>query len=215
MLVLGLILPGYALESENNSNDTTDFTLVKRSDGIALYERWYAIGANEEAREVKATFTIRTSPEAALALLKDGSKGQLWNKSTNAYRLLDVRKNTWISYIEYDLPWPVSNQDCVLQYRVNGGTDTVTVTFLNIEHPALPVRKRVKRIPDIKGKWIFIQTVDGVRVEYYITTKPSDTLPNWLTDPIIRNNLIETLSGFRSILESGGYQEFAEEDRRP
>ncbi|MGC1241633.1 MAG: hypothetical protein WA874_08595, partial [Chryseosolibacter sp.] len=59
---------------------------------------------------------------------------------------------------------------------------------------------------DISGKWVFTKTVEGFLVEYYITTRPSSTLPTWLTDPIIRNNLAETLRSFSKILEARNTQ---------
>ena len=70
------------------------------------------------------------------------------------------------------------------------------------DHSSFPVRNRVARIPQIEGKWIFTAFDDKLQVEYYIATTPSKTLPGWVTDPIIRNNLVETLHIFRQILES-------------
>lgn len=182
--------------------DTAEFTLVKTSGDIALYERWITPEPHQSARQVKAMFTLRASPAAAVALLKDGSRGRMWNKNTNSYRVVDVRDDAWVGYIQYDLPWPVSNQDCVLQYQAAGDEDSMVVTFEGTEHEQFPERKRVQRIEEIRGKWVFTKVDDGeVLVEYYITTYPSKTLPRWITDPIIRNNLIETVSAFRGMLE--------------
>ena len=201
-MLLCVFQPGNAGRIDGIPPDTADFTLVKTAHGISLYERWYPITSTESARQVKATFTVRAHSTAALSLLKDGSKGALWNKNTNAYKVVDVYGNSWVSYIQYNLPWPVKNQDCVLQYRVREEADQVSVIFRNIDHPSFPIKKRVDRIPEIEGKWVFKETDDELRVEYYISTPPSSTLPGWITDPIIRNNLVETLRVFRNMLES-------------
>ena len=183
------------------ATDTTGFYLVKKSAGIDLYERWYAIKPDQPAREIRATFMIDTTPEAAIALMKDASKGKQWNKSTDTYNVVEAAEDSWICYIQYNLPWPVSNQDCVLHYNVHLKTDTVTISFNGIEHSLFPVYRRVQRIQEIRGKWIFIKTGNQFKVEYYITTTPSRTLPGWMTDPIIRNNLVDTMVSFRSLLE--------------
>lgn len=186
--------------------DTANFTLVKSSGNIEIYERWYPITPDLNAREVKATFTVKALPHQAAALIQDESTGKKWNKNTDSYRVLSGNENSWICYIQYDLPWPVSNQDCVLQYNTNYHGESVTISFKAVEHPDFPKKHRVQRIPDISGKWVFTKTVEGFLVEYYITTRPSSTLPTWLTDPIIRNNLAETLRSFSKILEARNTQ---------
>lgn len=187
--------------ANNPLKDTASFVLVKQNNGITLYERWYAINPHQQAREVKATFTVNAGSEAAVALIKDESRGRKWNRNTEEYRVLPSADNMWFSYIQYDLPWPVSNQDCVLRYDQNYSGDSMEIVFRNTQHPAFPIQKRIQRIPEISGKWIFRETARGMDVEYYITTTPSATLPTWITDPIIRNNLIETLQHFKRILE--------------
>lgn len=200
--LLSVFQPGNAGRIVDIPTDTADFTLVKNELGISVYERWYPITSTENARQIKATFTVRATSAAALTLLKDGSKGELWNKNTKDYKVVDVRADSWVSYIQYDLPWPVKNQDCVLRYHAREDQDQMSVIFRETDHPSFPVRNRVARIPQIEGKWIFTAFDDKLQVEYYIATTPSKTLPGWVTDPIIRNNLVETLHIFRQILES-------------
>lgn len=202
-IFIGSFLQGNAAGRYDAAADTAEFTLVKTSGDIALYERWITPRPNQKARQVKATFTLRASPAAAVALLKDGSRGRMWNKNTNSYEVVEVSEDSWIGYIQYDLPWPISNQDCVLQYRATGSDESLVVAFEGTEHPRFPERKRVQRIAEIMGKWVFTKVDDDeVLVEYYITTHPSKTLPGWITDPIIRNNLIETVGAFRAMLEN-------------
>lgn len=188
----------------SNGPDTADFVLVRKDHGVALYERWYSISDDLQAREVKATFVVKASAEEAIALIKDEAKGKEWNRNTESYKVLNKNDNAWVGYIQYDLPWPVSDQDCVLRYDVYLRDHATEVLFANTHHPAFPPQKRVQRIPQISGKWVFTERGNDIAVEYYITTTPSSTLPTWITDPIIRKNLIETLTGFREILEKNG-----------
>jgi len=204
--VLTLLVCGFCSISTDSYGkcgepDTADFVLVEENDGVALYERWYSINPDQQAREIKATFAVKTQPVDAATLIRDESRGRQWNKNTKSYEIVSQSENIWFAYIEYDLPWPVSNQDCVLEYHQNFSENCMRIEFKEADHPSFPVKKRIQRINDISGKWIFRESDDGLSIEYYITTTPSSTLPTWLTDPIIRNNLIETLQEFRSILE--------------
>lgn len=201
-LICSLFCISALAAGKNVDPDTANFVLVRENDGIALYERWYSLNATQQAREVKATFQIKTNPYAAVALIKDEKRGTQWNRNTEAYKVLFESEDSWFGYIQYDLPWPVSNQDCVLQYSKYYSGNSLQVDFKGTSHPSFPVQRKIQRIPEINGKWIFTESEEGIFVEYYITTTPSNTLPAWVTDPIIRNNLIETLTRFRSILES-------------
>ena len=118
------------------------------------------------------------------------------------YKVIPKGENSWVSYIQYDLPWPMDNQDCVLEYSASSlKDDHIIIDFKSIEHEIFPVSTQIARITDIKGKWIFRETTTGTLVEYSITTMPSPTLPRWITDPLVRNNLIDTMDEFRTILE--------------
>lgn len=189
-----------------DEHDTADYTLVKKSNGIELYEKWDSIDSETYAREVKAVFTVDTDLKSAAQLLQDQTKGKRWNKASSAYKILK-EDDHWVSYIQYDLPWPVRNQDCVLRNTENYVGDSVlTIEFKSVIHSSFPARTNVERIDKVIGKWIFTKTPAGTQVEYFITTTPSKILPAWVTDPIIRNNLLNTLIEFRAILDKRNHE---------
>lgn len=202
ILCTGSSCPTYTIEDKRSHSDSSGYRLVKKSKGIELYEKWYEITANKIAREVKVTYSINASIESAAALIENEAKATQWNKGSSHYKIIPKDENSWISYIQYDLPWPVDNQDCVLHYKVSHSVgEQIVIDFKSIEHEIFPVTKNVSRILEIKGKWIFKTIPTGTRVDYSITTMPSPTLPRWATDPIVRNNLIDTMDEFRNILE--------------
>jgi hypothetical protein len=189
--------PGYG----GHMKDTADFIHVKTVKGINLFERWHMISTGELAREVKAVFRVNAPMSEVAGLIKNESRALQWNKNTKVYDVEVVASDDWICYLEYDLPWPVSNQDCVLQYNQSYQGDELIIYFEGINHPRFPLKHGIDRIPDVKGKWIIAEKERETIIEYYITTTPSKTLPRWITDPIIRNNLMETMRAFKNILE--------------
>ena len=199
----GTSFPDYLLKTNNGQNDSSGYLLVKSAKGIELYEKWHEISASKLVREVKVAYRINTSIDSAAALIENESKAIHWNKGSCHYKIISKDENSWISYIQYDLPWPVDNQDCVLHYTVSHSSgNQIIIDFKSVEHEIFPALKNVSRIMDVKGKWIFQATAMGTRVDYSITTMPSPTLPQWVTDPIVRNNLIDTMDEFRNILEA-------------
>lgn len=198
------ILAILAMTASSFTSHTTgdgNFTLVMNEKGISLYEKWVDIGNNRKARELKAVFTITCTQTAALALLQDESKGTSWNANASSFAIKDNVGSGWVNYIEYDLPWPMDNQDCVLKHNKTTGTNSIEVTFASTEHTAFPQKKNTNRIPDIKGKWVFASDGSNQKVEYFITTSPSATLPRSITDPVVRNNLVKSMSSFKTLLE--------------
>lgn len=191
-------IPGYFIDQK--TADTTGFVLVKSSGGVELYERWYDIQPDVPARELKAVFKAKADVNAVSALIRDEAQGLRWNKNSSIYKV--IREDPqWICYIQYNLPWPVNNQDCVLRYTTRREGNTTIIGFKSIEHRLFPARPEVMRIPDVEGKWMLTAKDGGLHVTYYITTTPSKKFPGWVTDPIVRNNLLDTMIEFRTLLE--------------
>lgn len=198
----GMSFPDYA-KSISSQNDSSGFLLVKKAKGIELYEKWHEVATNRMTREVKVVYSMNATIESAAALIENENKATQWNKSSSMYKIIPKDENSWVSYIQYNLPWPMDNQDCVLEYSVSSLKENhIIIDFKSIVHEIFPTSNNVVRITDIKGKWIFRETTTGTVVEYSITTMPSPTLPRWVTDPLVRNNLIDTMDEFRNILET-------------
>ena len=206
ILILGIFtgttFPGIVTEAEEGYTDSTGYILAKKAKGIELYEKWIDISSELKAREVKVVYTVQATMESAAALLDNEAKAIHWNKGSRLYRIIPMDDNSWGSYIQYDLPWPLDNQDCVLQYNAYYlAYNNIVIDFRSVDHEIFPTLKNVSRLDKVKGRWTFKETPNGTRVEYLITTTPSTTLPRWVTDPIVRNNLIDTMDEFRNILE--------------
>jgi len=181
---------------------TSDFVLVETTKKISLYEKWYEISKGKQARELKAEFTIEANIAEIETLLQNEAKGTLWNSKSKTYKIKDNTKTAWVNYIEYALPWPMDNQDCVLKYSKSSmGAVASIVSFASSVHASFPEKKDISRIPNVKGKWILTQSGNTTKVVYHITTSPSTTLPRVVTDPIVHGNIISTLAAFRDLLE--------------
>jgi hypothetical protein len=76
------------------------------------------------------------------------------------------------------------------------------VHFESTAHEKFPVQTKITRISGTKGKWMLEEKKKGItQITYFISTDRSTTLPRWVSDPIVRNNLFETMTAFKNILE--------------
>lgn len=196
-----LILTATAVLISMSFSTLGDFRLVKNENNIALYERWYTQSPGVQARELKAVFQVRTGMETLIAMLHNESKGKMWNSQASEFAIRNLKSSGWVNYIRYDLPWPMDDQDCVLQYSRTAAGGKTILQFSSTTHASFPVKKDVGRIPSVRGKWLLSPGPNLVKVEYYITTTPNAGMPRSITDPIIRNNLIAGMAGLKKLLE--------------
>lgn len=198
---LGLIIhiPSPAQESE--------FTIVRNSDGIVVYERWINFRGSDpaiRAREVMGKFFIATSIEAAVALLKDESKIRLWQDHVTEFQVWEGKDSTtWKEYSYHDIPWPVSDQDHLLEYRIDSGStpERLFITFRSIQDDKLaPRRDDVTRM-DLYGTWTLEQSAENrIQATYTIVSRPIG-IPRLFTDPVIRSNIMTTIREYIRLLE--------------
>lgn len=199
MGMTGLCLPTVAQHAPS-------FRLVKVDDGIALYERWKnsPVGG-EKVRELKAVFHARADPGAVAGLLKDQRQGTAWNAHAARYAVQKGdRPDSWVSYIRYDTPWPLRKQDCCLHYHVaekGSGGETV-IAFRSTSCAAFPESDDADRIRGVEGKWILERAASGdMQVIYLVSSARSSGVPRWVADPFIHQQLFQTMTSFRDMLE--------------
>lgn len=187
------------------ADDGGDFQLVKRSGDISLYERWIALPGEEgqQAREVKSVFYYKNSIAAGLRLLRDENKRMMWQDHVSEHKSYTQSDTThWFEYTYHDVPWPVSDQDHFMEYRLTScSAHELLISFKSTTDKHLaPERKGVTRMI-LSGSWL-LEQVDPkrVRVTYRIFSTPLD-IPRMLTDPIVRGNMVSTIEEFVALVE--------------
>lgn len=189
------------------TKDAEGFALVRKQEPIWVYERWITFPGKKpavEAREVKGVFIIQCSKFTILKLLKDESKIRTWQKHVSKFKVYAKADTTyWQEYSYHDIPWPVSDQDHFLEYRIQepDPEKKIVVTFKSIEDPSLaPVKKGVTRM-ELRGSWTIEQiNPSQTKVTYRILSMPIG-IPRIFTDPVIRSNLMSTIEALTELAE--------------
>jgi len=204
--MFGLTTGSISIFAQTGTHD--DFEIVRNEDNILVYERWVTFPKSDPpitAREVKSEFYVKADVRDALSLIRDKAKINDWQKHVSEFEVYPHSDSVWHEYSYHDIPWPVSDQDHFLEYTIEDPVedDGIFITFETVENSQLaPVRKGVVRMT-LAGSWYFQET-DGekIKVTYRILSMPGK-LPRFITDPVIRNNLMSNVRAYIDILEKG------------
>jgi hypothetical protein len=210
VLLVFLLTSGFRNESGNNAitndpsanDENSKFTLVRSNDDISIYTRWIRVNETTSTRQVKAEFVVDCPAESVVTVLCDEKKCLEWMQSTKAYyRLRTINTNQWYAYVQFSIPWPLDNQDCVLKYEVCEYPESSrTEIILQGEPDFVKPIKGIERISHMEGRWIITPIEGGkTHVEYYMFSKQKPKFPGWLTDPLVQKNLIKTMDALRDL----------------
>jgi hypothetical protein len=202
-----LCLSALLFHTTFGQDSDADFSLVKHDDRIYVYERWINFPKTQppvRAREVKGDFTIHSTVSDAVALLKNEKRIRDWQDHVTEFKVYKTDDTaTWKEYSYHNIPWPVSDQDHLLEYRIEPTStpDRVFITFESIVDDTLaPEREDVTRMK-LAGSWLIEKAGDGkIRASYRILSKPIG-IPRIFTDPVIRSNIMTTIRSYMAILE--------------
>lgn len=197
-------VPGALLPAGPGSAEEKNYKLVKVEGQVALYERWLEVEAGREAREMKAEFTVPVGPEAVVALLRNEAKTPVWMRRAASCRImLEGSGQSWLAYVRYNIPWPISDQDCLLRYEVKKNENRRLINFRSASDSKAPPMPKVKRMQGISGAWL-LEPLPGnkTKITYTVMTTEKPSLPRWATDPVVQGNLLDTMNAFCTLLAS-------------
>jgi hypothetical protein len=197
-LAIYLVIVLLSSLSPRKANDSGNekFKFIKEVDGVKISSRWITSSSNRETREIKAEFYVTANPEVVLSLIKDADLAKKWMKSLSEFSVLKHEsENTWVAYIQYNIPWPLNNQDCIIRYNCIKGNDGNHFELKLTGVPSyVPTRTGVERITHLSGRWKVTSGPDSnYKVEYTVYSEQKPVFPRWITDPIIQNNLIDNM----------------------
>jgi len=183
----------------SKTGEESEFTLVKQEDDISIYTRWIPVDETRSARQVKVKFTVHAPADKLISVLLDDDSFTSWMRGTKDYhRIQTVDSVNWYSYIQFSIPWPLNDQDCIIRYTLRKHSGTYMEITLNGEPAYLAPVDGVKRIPHMQGSWRLLEvSPEKTLVEYLIFSNQPSSFPRWITDPIIQNNMIKTMTAFR------------------
>ncbi len=207
VIFLCLILSAFDIPETEPINeglycDTTEFECVRSEEGIQLFTRWIPVTQERSARQIKVNFTVDADRKKVIDILSDEDLYLRWMKSANQYyRIKTVDEKHWYVYIQFSVPWPLKNQDCILKYEIlPSGDPARTVIRVTSDPDYLVGQKGVERISHMELCWVITQVAPGhTIIEYFAYSNQPPQFPTWITDPIIQKNTIKTMKALQEL----------------
>jgi hypothetical protein len=202
LFFVGVSLNGFC------QKDPEGFVLVRSEPPFEVHERWVEFPGKKPpviSRELKSEFTIQASMYEILRLLKDETQVKDWQSHVSEYRIYRKQDTScWDVYSRHDVPWPVSDQDSFMEYRlteVKPGQELLISFKSRVDHTTAPEYDDINRI-ELIGSWKLAQESPAlVRVTYRIQSAPATSLPRMVVDPVIRNNLLSSIKSLKELAE--------------
>jgi uncharacterized protein YndB with AHSA1/START domain len=191
LITLIVSAPGFLVAQEAEP----EYEVVRQDEKITLYERWtFFPGTTVNSRQIKAVFQTNVLPDKMFTAITDETKIKEWQIHIIEHKYIPKNDSAWHTYSLYDIPWPLTDQDYLLSYTLKERTDDRMVLSFqySLNEKLAPVREDIDRMPTI-GQWELEKLSNGkTQVTYTATSKPV-SYPRFITDRIVRNNLMSTM----------------------
>ena len=183
--------------------------MVKSEPPIEVHERWIDFPGRQpviSSRELKSEFIVNAAALKVLALIKDESKIKSWQDHVKNYKLyFNPDTTVWEEYSCHDIPWPLSDQDSFVQYRL---VETIPgreyfISFLSrVDPKTAPVIESTNRL-ELTGSWkLEVISAEVTKVTYRVQSIPTTNIPRMILDPVIRTNLVSSMKSLTKLLEN-------------
>ncbi len=179
-----------------------EFRMLKNRNGIDLYYRWMQMSEGNKVRQMKAVLEINGSAADVLHLLKDEQQALSWLPSAEQFRnLTEVNGPEWVSYMQFSVPWPFADQDCILAYTTHENSSGETVIDFRCRPDYIATYDGISRMKDISGSFV-IREVDEYHsiLECYFISEKASVIPRWITEPIITGSILSLMEAIRTEL---------------
>lgn len=202
LLILFLIWATQINTVDSITDEAQKYIFIKKQDEISLSYRWIKVNETNKVRELRAEFEVKSTPEKIVSVLRNEKIALQWMKGVNEVKNLgNPNRNQWHLYIQYGIPWPLNNQDCIIHYKVEIA-DTNYQIQMNGVPDFIPEKEDVTRIKHLRGTWQIIpMDKHSSRIIYTIYSNQAPRFPRWITDPIVQGNLISSLDAFRTTVQ--------------
>lgn len=188
-----LIFSMFFLSFINAQEKQTAWELAKSENNIDISYRWIEVSKKQKIREMKVEFNVVAEVSLILRQFTNSSNLKKWQSSVDECKISDVSGNHWLTYMSFDLPWPLKSKDLITKNELIETNDFSLIKMTSTPN-AKPYHKGKNRINSLESKWKFIPQKNGnTKVIYTTLTYDKPEFPRSVTDPIIQKKLIESI----------------------
>ncbi len=176
-----------------------EWTLKKDKDGVQIYTRPVEGSA---LKEYKGVVNIRTTAQAAKALILDLESYTEWQHNCTESKILHINnENDIYGYSLTDAPWPVQDREAIVRTQVSEKEGIITLKMICTPDYIKP-NDGVVRVPAMTGFWRITPLQDGmVEVIQQVHASPGGRIPDWLANSAVVDTPFQSLLNMKRRLE--------------
>jgi hypothetical protein len=201
LTLLLLLLTNCALAQTSDS-----WALKENNDGVKIFTRNIE---NSKIKAIKVECQLNATLSQLVMVLMDVNNSEEWLYHTASnYIVKQVSPSELYYYSLVEMPWPVSNRDFIAHLNVSQDAVTKVVT---IDAPCVadmvPVKAKVVRIANSKGKWVISPLSKGqVKVVYTLHADPGGIIPAWITNLFVTQGPSQSFKKLKIHLQKAVYK---------
>jgi hypothetical protein len=175
---------------------------IKEKDGIRIYTRKEN---KSDLKSFRGVADLHTEMSKVTALLGNPKSTEWWTKDVSEVKILAYEPEKLIQYyLVYDVPWPFTDRDLVVESIITAdpgtGKETILATPISNLIPENPERVRIK---NYWQKWTVQQQGKGVvRVVLEGYVDPAGNVPSWLYNMVITETPLKVIREVKRRVET-------------
>ncbi|MDB5135412.1 MAG: lipid-binding protein [Mucilaginibacter sp.] len=183
-----------------------NWVLKENNDGVKIFTGEVE---NSKVKAIKVECQLDATLSQLVAVLLDVKNSEEWLYHTASnYIVKQVSPSELYYYSLVEMPWPVSNRDFIAHLKVSQDAITKVVT---VDAPCIvdmvPVKSKVVRIANSKGKWVLSPLSKGrVKVVYTLHAEPGGSIPAWLTNMFVTQGPSQSFKKLKIHLQKPVYK---------
>jgi hypothetical protein len=191
LIVISIFQLFLFIDTKDLYSQSWDF--IKEKDGIKIYTRKEP---NSSLKSFKGETYLHTKMENVTALIGNVKNFEWWDKDITEIKVLLNEKDKHVQYyLIYDVPWPITDRDLVVDAIIT--TDPVTGTRVVEARPlpnVVPEKPNLIRIKKYWQKWTIIPMEPGiVHVILEGFVDPGGNVPAWLYNMVITETPLKVI----------------------
>jgi len=181
-------------------------------EGIKIYTRKIE-GSN--VVQFKGEVTVKSNIGGILALIDSVPEYPKWmHNCGDSRRIKKINNSSGYSYYVIKAPWPVTDRDACVYYKVaqDPATKIVTIAITGVKD-YLPEKPDKVRVPSVTAFWQMIPVSKGVtKIVYQAHSEIGGYVPAAIINAYITETPYNNLLNLRAIVESPNYPKFVMKD---
>jgi hypothetical protein len=203
-LLLGLFGVIFSVSPIWAQPDPSEYKLVVDEDFVRIYEKWITQKNQGQVREIKVEFTVYADAQRILDCLQEENLINQWTKNHKSCKVTYQDKATWVVSILYPIPWPSKNKEGIILHSLKSfSPEGFFVALTSQDQPLYRLDPNASLLGKTEGFWTAVRQKTGAYLmTYQVPTQQDQVLPRWVTDPIVRNNLVNSMAALRDLAQS-------------